>query len=81
MPHTILLELLPLLAAFAVTVLLVFTLNPLAQRIGWLDNPDARKGNPPKKPLGSKVENSRNMTRGGSTCANPSLPTARSWQS
>jgi hypothetical protein len=38
-------------------------------------------GNPPKKPLGSKVENSRNMTRGGSTCANPSLPTARSWQS
>lgn len=38
-------------------------------------------GNPPKKPPGSKVENSRNMTRGGSICANPSLLTARSWRS
>lgn len=39
-----------------------------------------RNGNPPKKPLESKVENSRNMTRGGSTCANQDLPTARSWR-
>lgn len=29
--------------AFLVTALLIKLLNPLAQRIGWLDNPDARK--------------------------------------
>jgi UDP-GlcNAc:undecaprenyl-phosphate GlcNAc-1-phosphate transferase len=33
----------PVVIAFAVTVLLVLALNPLARRIGWLDKPDARK--------------------------------------
>lgn len=47
----LLLELLPLVVAFVVTVLLVVALNPLAQHVGWLDNPDARKQHKAATPL------------------------------